>query len=84
MNFQHFPARSFIGLAADFSYSEARPTESSSVPVETQVLRSGDVLLFGGASRMLYHGVTNVCSAHTFPADLQMRKGRLNLTFRKI
>ena len=57
---------------------------AEALPEQFQVLRSGDVILFGGPSRMLFHGVPNVCGAHTFPRELQMANGRLNLTFRKI
>lgn len=44
-------------------------------------LRSGDALVFGGPSRLIYHGVERVKSG-TAPAALGMRPGRLNLTFR--
>ena len=44
-------------------------------------LRSGDALVFGGPSRLVYHGVERV-KAGTAPAALGMRAGRLNLTFR--
>ena len=46
-------------------------------------LRSGDALIFGGPSRLVYHGVERV-KAGTAPAALGMRAGRLNLTFRSV
>ena len=46
-------------------------------------LRSGDALVFGGPSRLVYHGVERV-KAGTAPATLGMRAGRLNLTFRSV
>ena len=46
-------------------------------------LRSGDALVFGGPSRLVYHGVERVKSG-TAPAALGMRPGRLNLTFRSV
>lgn len=49
-------------------------------------LESGDVLVFGGPSRMIYHGVREI-APDTMPSDIanegKMRKGRLNLTFRQ-
>jgi DNA alkylation damage repair protein AlkB len=50
-------------------------------PVEALMLRSGDVLIFGGPARLRYHGVSRILSA-TAPAALEM-SGRLNLTFRQ-
>ena len=51
------------------------------VPVETMLLESGDVFVFGGPARLRYHGVTRVLPG-TAPAGLPF-SGRLNLTFRK-
>ena len=50
-------------------------------PVETMLLESGDVFVFGGPARLRYHGVTRVLPG-TAPAGLPF-SGRLNLTFRK-
>lgn len=44
-------------------------------------LRSGDVMVFGGKSRMVYHGVERI-HPNTAPRGLALRPGRLNLTFR--
>ena len=49
-------------------------------PTSPMVLRSGDVLIMGGPSRLRYHGVTRILAGtapeHTGP-------GRFNLTFRQ-
>ena len=50
-------------------------------PVETIHLQSGDAFVFGGPSRLRYHGVSRIVPA-TGPADLGF-EGRLSLTFRE-
>jgi alkylated DNA repair protein (DNA oxidative demethylase) len=50
-------------------------------PVEKILLESGDAFVFGGASRLRYHGVTRI-EPGTAPQGLPLA-GRLNLTFRK-
>lgn len=50
-------------------------------PVETLELRSGDALVFGGASRLRFHGIAAI-HPHTAPAELVI-EGRLSLTFRQ-
>jgi len=50
-------------------------------PVESYLLESGDVFVFGGPSRLRYHGVTRILPASGPPA-LGL-DGRFNLTFRK-
>ena len=49
-------------------------------PTSPLVLRSGDVLVMGGASRLRYHGVTRIL-AGTAPEGTG--PGRFNLTFRQ-
>jgi DNA oxidative demethylase len=44
------------------------------------VLRSGDVLVMGGPSRLRYHGVTRI-QPSTAPEGIG--PGRFNLTFRQ-
>mmetsp|Transcript_27295 Transcript_27295/g.53670 ORF Transcript_27295/g.53670 Transcript_27295/m.53670 type:complete len:350 (-) Transcript_27295:31-1080(-) len=68
-----------VGLDADFGVKR-RYQDTDHQVIR---LRSGDVLLFGGASRMLVHSVLRVIQGTT-PAHLAglMRPGRLNLTFR--
>ena len=50
-------------------------------PVETIWLESGDAFVFGGPSRLRYHGVSRIVPG-TAPADVGF-PGRLNLTFRE-
>ena len=50
-------------------------------PVETIHLTSGDAFVFGGTSRLRYHGVSKIVPA-TGPADLGF-EGRISLTFRE-
>ena len=69
-----------IGDAADFHYSKASPEWETSSKVR---LESGDLLVFGGASRMVFHGVSKVHAGTGPSADLKMLPGRLNLTFRE-
>jgi DNA alkylation damage repair protein AlkB len=49
-------------------------------PTQPVVLRSGDVLVMGGASRLRYHGVTRIL---TGTAPEGTGPGRFNLTFRQ-
>ncbi len=49
-------------------------------PTSPVILRSGDVLVMGGPSRLRYHGVTRIL-AGTAPEGLG--PGRFNLTFRQ-
>ena len=49
-------------------------------PTQPLVLRSGDVLVMGGPSRLRYHGVTRILPG-TAPEG--MGPGRFNLTFRQ-
>lgn len=77
------PVVSFsIGDSAEFLYSDERD-ESTAKRV---VLESGDVLIFGGKSRRIFHGVPGI-NKKTAPAllveETNLRPGRLNLTFRQ-
>jgi len=66
-----------IGDTARFLFGGLRRRE----PVETILLESGDVFVFGGAARLRYHGVTRILPG-TAPAALCL-DGRFNLTFRR-
>jgi alkylated DNA repair dioxygenase AlkB len=68
-----------IGLSADFCYK----THYEDQAYNTIRLNSGDVLIFGGRSRMIVHQVEKIYP-HTMPIDLKMRNGRLSLTFRDV
>ncbi|XP_068653002.1 DNA N(6)-methyladenine demethylase ALKBH1D-like [Aristolochia californica] len=77
------PVVSFsIGDSADFLYSEKRDADNA----DKVVLESGDVLIFGGKSRLIFHGVPRI-HPNTAPEQLleetNLRPGRLNLTFRQ-
>lgn len=77
------PVVSFsIGETAEFLYGNARDVDKAS-KID---LQSGDVLIFGGKSRLIFHGVSNV-KPKTAPSWLTdqtgFRPGRLNLTFRQ-
>ncbi|MDQ4489903.1 alpha-ketoglutarate-dependent dioxygenase AlkB [Sinomonas sp. ASV486] len=56
-------------------------TETRTRPYEDLTLASGDLFVFGGPSRLAYHGVmkTYPCSA---PAGCGMGAGRINITLR--
>jgi alkylated DNA repair dioxygenase AlkB len=50
-------------------------------PIQSLLLESGDVFVFGGAARLRYHGVSRIITG-TAPPELGI-EGRFNLTFRK-
>jgi DNA alkylation damage repair protein AlkB len=66
-----------IGDTAQFLFGGLRRRD----PVETVPLASGDVFVFGGPSRLRYHGVSRLIPG-TSPPALGM-SGRFNLTFRQ-
>lgn len=71
-----------IGDSAYFLYGFDRDVENAS----NILLESGDVLIFGGKSRLIYHGVMSII-LNSAPRPLlkqtMLRPGRLNLTFRE-
>lgn len=77
------PVVSFsIGDSAEFLYGVERDVDTA----KRVVLESGDVLIFGGPSRMIFHGVPSILP-QTAPSWLiektNLRPGRMNLTFRQ-
>jgi alkylated DNA repair protein (DNA oxidative demethylase) len=66
-----------LGDTARFLFGGTRRRD----PVESFLLESGDVFVFGGPSRLRYHGVTRIIPG-TAPAELAL-DGRFNLTFRQ-
>ena len=66
-----------IGDTARFLFGGVRRKD----PVESRLLESGDAFVFGGPSRLRYHGVSRIV-AGTAPAELGFA-GRFNLTFRQ-
>ena len=76
---QQIPIVSFsVGDEADFAMSSDLNEDKEQVVR----LRSGDALVFGGTSRMMFHGISKF-HRKTAPNWLNMRSGRLNLTFRQ-
>ena len=71
-----------IGDDAEFLFGDRKRMDLAN----KIVLKSGDVLIMGGGSRMLYHGIKRV-RLNTAPLFVinatHMRIGRLNLTFRQ-
>ena len=60
------------------------PVVSFSLGDARVMLESGDVLVFGAASRLILHSVTKL-SPGTAPKALRMgRPGRVNMTFRDV
>ena len=56
--------------------------ERRTAPFVDIELRSGDLLVFGGPSRRIYHGVPKVLDG-TGPAGLGLPPGRLSITVRE-
>ncbi|KAK3220576.1 hypothetical protein Dsin_014546 [Dipteronia sinensis] len=77
------PVVSFsIGNTAEFLYSDERDPENA----DKVLLESGDVLIFGGKSRHIFHGVKAILpdtTPHALLEETNFRPGRLNLTFRQ-
>lgn len=71
-----------IGDTAEFLYGDERDVDKA----DKVTLESGDVLIFGGESRHVFHGVSSI-KPDTAPKPLlnetNLRPGRLNLTFRE-
>ncbi|RDX61211.1 alkB, partial [Mucuna pruriens] len=76
------PVVSFsVGNAAEFLYGDGRDVKNA----ESVFLESGDVLIFGGESRHVFHGVSSVfpnSAPYELLRDACISPGRLNLTFR--
>ena len=66
-----------LGDTARFLFGGLRRRD----PVESMLLESGDVFVFGGAARRRYHGVARILPG-TAPMSLALG-GRFNLTFRQ-
>jgi DNA alkylation damage repair protein AlkB len=65
-----------LGDTARFLFGGMRRRD----PVEAMMLESGDAFVFGGPSRLRYHGVSRVIPGSAPPG---VGPGRFNLTFRK-
>jgi alkylated DNA repair protein (DNA oxidative demethylase) len=66
-----------LGDTARFLFGGLRRRD----PVEPLLLESGDAFVFGGSSRLRYHGVSRIVPASA-PPELGLA-GRFNLTFRQ-
>jgi DNA alkylation damage repair protein AlkB len=66
-----------LGDTARFLFGGLKRRE----PVETILLESGDVFVFGGPARLRYHGISRILPG-TAPPVLGL-DGRFNLTFRQ-
>ncbi|ALE07509.1 DNA repair protein [Arthrobacter sp. ERGS1:01] len=67
-----------IGDTSTFRFGN---TTNRSKPYEDITLASGDLFVFGGASRLAYHGITRIHPG-TAPADCGLNAGRINITMR--
>lgn len=56
-------------------------TTNRNLPYEDVTLSSGDLFVFGGASRLAFHGVTKMFPG-TAPSDCGLERGRVNITMR--
>jgi DNA oxidative demethylase len=68
-----------LGATCLFRFGNAA---SRSRPWQDVELESGDLFVFGGESRLAYHGVTRTMP-DTNPPDVGLPAGRLNITFRE-
>ncbi len=68
-----------IGDACTFRFGNP---DSRNRPYRDLVLESGDAFVFGGASRLAYHGVTAIHPG-TAPAGCGLAEGRVNITLRE-
>lgn len=71
-----------LGDSAEFLFGDQRDIEKA----EKVVLESGDVLIFGGESRHIFHGVSSIkpgTAPNSLLEETYLRPGRLNLTFRE-
>lgn len=67
-----------IGNSCQFRFGNTRTRNK---PYQDIELSSGDLFVFGGPSRLAYHGVTKIYP-NTAPGDCGLTTGRLNLTLR--
>lgn len=67
-----------IGDTCQFRFGN---TTNRNLPYEDVSLASGDLFVFGGASRLAYHGVTKIYPG-TAPEGCGVEGGRVNITIR--
>lgn len=86
---EHLPVVSFaIGDSCDFLVCNRKPRISQEEPISNPanlshrvLFESGDVLIFGGASRYIHHAIYKI-HQNTAPGFLPFCGGRLNFTLR--
>ncbi|MEG4803561.1 alpha-ketoglutarate-dependent dioxygenase AlkB [Microcoleus sp. ARI1-B5] len=99
INYYPASSRSKLGLHQDNSELNLKPAIISislgddcefvvggtlrSDPLQSITLRSGDILVMHGSSRLAYHGVKRIIP-NTAPTGLLKNNGRLNLTIRQV
>ncbi|GGH56288.1 alpha-ketoglutarate-dependent dioxygenase AlkB family protein [Rothia aerolata] len=66
----------------DTAVFRAGNTLTKTAPYTDLLLASGDLLVFGGPSRFMYHGVPKVLPG-TAPQDCRLDQGRINITLRE-
>jgi alkylated DNA repair protein (DNA oxidative demethylase) len=69
----------FVMRSAPASYGGTNRSD----PTKTIILRSGDILVMHGQSRLAYHGVKRIIP-NTAPKGLLKNNGRLNMTIRQV
>ena len=78
------PVVSFsLGDSAEFLYGDQRNVDAA----QRIVLESGDVLIFGGDSRHIFHGVSSIIpnsAPNSLLEETNLLPGRLNLTIRQL
>jgi len=67
-----------VGDSCTFRFGN---TASRGQPYQDILLASGDLFVFGGPSRLAYHGVTKLHPG-TAPAGCGLEEGRINITMR--
>ncbi|KAJ0442996.1 putative DNA oxidative demethylase [Helianthus annuus] len=73
----------FIGCSAEFWYGHNTRDENM---LRRVILDSGDVLIFGGKSRLIFHGVKQISRAQCSMAvvrAIRIQPGCLNLTLKR-
>ena len=71
-----------VGDSAEFLYGNQRNVDKA----EKVLLESGDVLIFGGKSRHIFHSVASIIpksAPRALYEETSLRPGRVNLTFRQ-
>lgn len=71
-----------LGDSAEFLFGDQSDIDKA----DKVELESGDVLIFGGESRHIFHGVSSIIprtAPYRLLEETDLRPGRLNLTFRE-